>query len=89
MQAFNFATTAQILCETGSAQRLGLDPQHMALAVALASSMAFLTPLGHPVNVLIMGPGGYRFTDYFKVGLPLTIVVTIVILILLPIFFPL
>ncbi len=73
----------------GSAQRLGLDPQHLALAVALATSMAFLTPLGHPVNVLIMGPGGYRFTDYFKVGLPLTILVTIVILIILPIVYPL
>ena len=73
----------------GSAQRLGLNPQHMALAVALATSMAFLTPLGHPVNILIMGPGGYRFTDYFKVGLPLTLVVTLVILIILPIVYPL
>lgn len=72
-----------------SAQRVGLNPQHMALAVALATSMAFLTPLGHPVNVLIMGPGGYRFSDYFKVGLPLTILVSVVILVTLTIIYPL
>ena len=60
----------------GSAQRLGLNPQHMALAVALATPMAFLAarpPGQHPDH----GPGGYRFTDYFKVGLPLTLVVTL------------
>lgn len=72
-----------------SAQQVGLNPQHMALAVAMATSMAFLTPLGHPVNVLIMGPGGYRFNDYFKVGLPLTILVSLVILVALTIVYPL
>ena len=61
----------------------------LALAVALAASTAFLSPLGHPVNVLVMGPGGYRFSDYFRVGLPLTIVVTIVVLAVLPLVWPL
>lgn len=72
-----------------SARQAGIDPWSLTLGVALGTSMAFLTPLGHPVNVLVMGPGGYRFGDYFKVGLPLTILVTIVILILLPLIYPL
>lgn len=71
-----------------AARQAGMNPWSLALGVALGTSMAFLTPLGHPVNVLIMGPGGYRFGDYFKVGLPLTILVTIVVLILLPLVYP-
>ncbi len=59
------------------------------MGVALATSMAFITPLGHPVNILMMGPGGYRFQDFFKVGLPLTVLLFIVVLVTLPIFWPL
>ena len=59
------------------------------MGVALASSMAFLTPLGHPVNVLVMGPGGYRFRDYLKVGWLLALLIFGVIMIFLPIFWPL
>ena len=72
-----------------TAQQTGLDPRALAMGVALASSMAFLTPLGHPVNVLVMGPGGYRFRDYLKVGWLLTLLIFGVIMILLPIFWPL
>jgi di/tricarboxylate transporter len=61
----------------------------MGLAVALACSMAFLTPLGHPVSVLVMGPGGYRFADYRRVGLPMAIVLVVVVLLVLPRVFPL
>jgi di/tricarboxylate transporter len=61
----------------------------MAMGVALATSMAFLTPLGHAVNVLVMGPGGYSFRDYFKVGLPLTLLLFVLIVLLLPFFWPL
>jgi di/tricarboxylate transporter len=71
------------------AVQVGLDPRAMAMAVALACSMAFLTPLGHPVNVLVMGPGGYRFADYRRVGLPMAIVLVLVILAVLPVVFPL
>jgi di/tricarboxylate transporter len=71
------------------AVQVGLDPRAMAMAVALACSMAFLTPLGHPVNVLVMGPGGYRFADYRRVGLPMAIVLVLVILTVLPVVFPL
>jgi len=72
-----------------SARQAGIDPWSLTLGVALGTSMAFLTPLGHPVNVLVMGPGGYRFGDYFKVGLPLTILLTLLILLILPLIYPL
>ena len=70
-------------------QQTGVDPRALAMGVALATSMAFITPLGHPVNILMMGPGGYRFRDFFKVGLPLTVLLFIVVLVILPIFWPL
>ena len=59
------------------------------MAVAVAASCAFLTPIGHKNNTLIMGPGGYRFIDYIKVGLPLTLVCLLVTLLLLPLVWPL
>jgi len=71
-----------------AAVQIGVDPRAMAMGVALATSMAFVTPLGHPVNILMLGPGGYHFRDFFKVGLPLTILLFIVILFLLPVFWP-
>jgi di/tricarboxylate transporter len=72
-----------------AAQQIGVDPRALTMGVALATSMAFITPLGHPVNILMMGPGGYRFRDFFKVGLPLTVMLFIVVLITLPVFWPL
>jgi di/tricarboxylate transporter len=72
-----------------AARQTGLDPRSLAMGVALATSMAFLTPLGHPVNVLVMGPGGYRFRDYLRVGLPLTLLLFGVVMVFLPIFWPL
>ena len=71
-----------------AASQLHINPHTIAMGVALATSMAFLTPLGHPVNILVMGPGGYKFSDYFKVGLPLSILAALVILILLPLIRP-
>jgi di/tricarboxylate transporter len=57
-----------------SAVQLGVNPQATAVAVAIACSTAFLTPIAHPVNILMMGPGGYTFGDFFKVGLGMTAV---------------
>lgn len=71
-----------------AAQQAGVDPRALAMGVALATSMAFVTPLGHPVNILMIGPGGYRFRDFFKVGLPLTVLLFIVVLLILPVFWP-
>jgi di/tricarboxylate transporter len=64
----------------------GADPRSVGMAVALSCSLAFLSPLGHPVNILVMGSGGYSFRDYLKVGGPLTLLVLLIILLGLRIF---
>jgi len=68
---------------------LGIAPQTAMMAVAMAASASFTSPISHPANILIMGPGGYRFSDYIKLGGPLTIIVFVAVMILLPIFWPL
>ncbi|TCP44063.1 SLC13 family permease [Rhodovulum marinum] len=60
------------------AQSLGVSPDPFLMAVAVAASCAFLTPIGHKNNTLILGPGGYRFGDYWRMGLPLEILVVAV-----------
>ena len=60
------------------AQRLGVSPDPFLMAVAVAASCAFLTPIGHKNNTIILGPGGYRFSDYWRMGLPLEILVVLV-----------
>jgi len=72
-----------------AAQRLGVEPRAVAMAVVLGSSMTFPTPLGHPVNLLVMGPGGYRFRDFLVVGLPLALLLFALTAVLLPVFWPL
>ncbi len=72
-----------------AARQAGADPHSFAMGVALAASLAFLTPLGHPVNLLVMGAGGYRFRDYWRVGWPLTLLLVGVVLVLLPLVWPL
>ena len=68
---------------------LGVAPEPAMMAVAMAASASFTSPISHPANILVMGPGGYRFVDYLKVGVPLTIVVFITVMVLLPILWPL
>jgi di/tricarboxylate transporter len=68
---------------------MGLSPYALMMAIAMAASASFMTPISHPANILVMGPGGYRFLDYFKVGGLLTFVVLIVIMFVLPVFWPL
>jgi di/tricarboxylate transporter len=68
---------------------LGLEPQTAMMAVAMAASASFTSPISHPANILVMGPGGYRFVDYLKVGVPLTLVVFVAVMAMLPIFWPL
>jgi di/tricarboxylate transporter len=69
-----------------SAIEFGVDPRAMAVAVAIACSMAFLTPIAHPVNVLMMGPGGYVAGDFLRIGLRMTIISFIVLLLALVVF---
>jgi len=61
-----------------TAQRLGVQVDPFMMAVALGASCAFLTPIGHQSNTLVMAPGGYRFADYWRMGLPLELLITIV-----------
>jgi di/tricarboxylate transporter len=60
------------------AGRLEVNPDPFLMAVAIAASCAFLTPIGHKNNTLIMGPGGYKFGDYWRMGLPLEILIIVV-----------
>lgn len=71
------------------ANQIGVNPDPFLMGVAVAASCAFLTPIGHQNNTLILGPGGYRFGDYWRLGLPLEIIVMLVSVPLLLIFFPL
>jgi len=71
------------------AKTLGVNPDTFLMAVAIGASCAFLTPIGHQNNTLVMGPGGYRFGDYWKLGLPLEIVITLVSIPALLYFWPL
>jgi di/tricarboxylate transporter len=90
-QVINGAAVASVVTPVAiqAAQQTGLDPRALAMGVALACSMAFMTPLGHAVNILVMGPAGYRFGDFFRIGLPLTVVVFAVLMVLLPVLWPL
>ncbi len=67
---------------------MGLQPYTAMMAVAMAASASFTSPISHPANILVMGPGNYRFTDYIKLGVPLTMVIFFTVMILLPIFWP-
>jgi di/tricarboxylate transporter len=72
-----------------TAADLGVSPHGMMMAVAVAASASFMTPISHPANIMVMGPGGYRFSDYLKVGIPLTVTVLVVSMVMLPIVWPL
>jgi di/tricarboxylate transporter len=68
---------------------LGLQPETAMMAIAMAASASFTSPISHPANILVMGPGGYRFVDYLKIGVPLTLVIFVTVMFLLPVFWPL
>jgi len=68
---------------------MGISPYPAMLAVALAAASSFASLVAHPANVLVMGPGGYRFADYLRVGLPLTLVVFVLAFVLMPFVWPL
>mgnify|MGYP001199822465 FL=1 len=57
------------------AEMIGVDPIGFAVLIAIASSASFITPIGYQTNLIVYGPGGYSFSDYVKVGLPLSIAV--------------
>ena len=87
----NNAATVLVMAPISAslAQRLGLNPDPFLMAVAIGAACDFLTPIGHQCNTLVMGPGGYRFGDYWRLGLPLSLIVVVVSLLSIPIFWPL
>lgn len=70
------------------AENLGLAPYPFAMGIAIAASTAFMTPISSPVNTLVLGPGNYRFMDFFKLGVPFSIIILILGVIFIPLFFP-
>ena len=91
VQAVSGAVVAAVIAPVAIkvAQETGANPRALAMGVAIATSMAFATPLGHAVNILVMSPGGYGFRDYVKIGLPLTVILIVVAMIFLPLFWSL
>jgi di/tricarboxylate transporter len=87
----NNAATAAVMCPIAisAAAQLGVNPDSFLMAVAIGASCAFLTPIGHQNNTLILGPGGFRFGDYWPLGLPLEIIVIAVSVPMLLIVWPL
>ncbi|MBI1264663.1 MAG: SLC13 family permease [Alphaproteobacteria bacterium] len=87
----NNAATAAVMCPVaiGAATALGVNPDAFLMAVAIGASCAFLTPIGHQNNTLILGPGGFSFGDYWRLGLPLEALVVAVSLPLLLVVWPL
>ncbi len=71
-----------------AAQQMGLDPRTFVFAVCFAASASFITPIGYQTNLMVYGPGGYKFTDYVRVGLPLAIVLWCIATWLIPILWP-
>nr|WP_318384103.1 SLC13 family permease [uncultured Enterobacter sp.] len=71
-----------------TAKSMGLSPYPFAMMVAMAASAAFMTPVSSPVNTLVLGPGNYRFSDFVKIGVPFTLIVMVVCVVLIPVLFP-
>lgn len=85
----NTATTALIApIAVSISQAMGADPRAVLMAIVVGGSCAYATPIGMPANTMVYGPGGYKFLDYTKAGLPLIIVSFIVSVVLLPMFWP-
>jgi len=87
----NNAATAVVMAPIGIsiAQGLGVNADPFLMAVAVGASSTFLTPIGHQSNLLVMGPGGYRFSDYWRMGLPLDILIVAVAVPLIVMVWPL
>jgi di/tricarboxylate transporter len=71
------------------ARGLGTNIEPFVMAVVLAASTSFLMPIGHQVNVLVFGPGGYKFTDYTRVGIWLNLLILLLVALFLPVVWPL
>lgn len=70
------------------AEQFSISPEPLMMSVAIAAAGTFLSPVSHAANLLVMGPGGYRFMDFFKIGLPLSLIILAIIMVLMPFVFP-
>jgi di/tricarboxylate transporter len=86
-QLISNTATALIMIPIGiaAAKAIGISAQPVLMSLAVASAAAFLTPVATPVNLMVMGPGGYRFGDYWKLGLPLLLLFFVVATFLVPV----
>lgn len=73
----------------GLGTALGLDPRPLVVAVMIAASCAFATPIGYQTNTLVYGPGGYRFTDFMRIGVPLNLSMALIVSMIIPLIWPL
>ena len=89
-QFMSNTASAALLCPIGIAisKNLGADPKAVLMAIAVAASCAFATPVGTPPNTLVLGPGGYKFMDYVKAGTGLVLVAFVVSLVVIPMVWP-
>ena len=65
---------------------LGMDPRPLVVAVMIAASCAFATPIGYQTNTLVYGPGGYKFTDFMRIGIPLNLSMSLLVSAVIPLF---
>ena len=70
------------------ATALGVNGMPFAIAVLVGASSGFISPMGCPTNLMVYGPGGYKFTDFVKIGVPITVIVGIITLIVAPLVWP-
>ncbi len=80
----NAAALLMFPIAVSTAARLDLDPRGFVVAVAIGASVDFLTPIGYQTNTMVYGPGGYRFSDYSRLGAPLTLVVVVLVAVIVP-----
>ena len=69
-------------------EQMGVSLMPYAIAIMFAASASFLTPLGYQTNLMVMGPGGYKVSDYMKVGLPMSLIVGVTSVVLIPVIWP-
>jgi di/tricarboxylate transporter len=72
----------------GLAHQLGYDPRPFVVAVMFSASASFATPIGYQTNTLVYGPGGYRFTDFMKIGIPMNLIAAAITVTLVPMLWP-
>ena len=89
-QLISNMATALIVIPIGlsAAAGMGISPKAVLMSVAVTSAAALLTPVATPANLMVMGPGGYRFGDYWQLGLPVLVLYGLVAVLLVPVFWP-